>query len=406
MAAYGYSHVPDRGFHAFLGDLEEGAWKEISIDKYDAGSGSAAALEAPRPVAWKLRARWSIARLDVVLAVASDDVLRSLDAAWDSAQRAFDYTVAAAEEHEDAPRAHGRDAGPARHAEGWRHRADHPDLWCRGRFRALAAGSGQEQAHGGRSQEDRRSLTSSGSRRRPTRWRRRWVAARWRGRPGARSMRLREAMGVCVTAFNSIHDEMVWLLEHLPAGKKREQIEALHRPFLELLKRYPPPASAASAATRAGRGGAEIRRGLGRQRRREAPRFLAAAESRSPVGSQALRAGRDRACSTRKRVATGLAAPASGSRPGLQHPRAGRDRACRAEGGSRGRLRHLARLRGVIGSRPCPVASPPSKSSARSRRATRPVLRQLGVDLDDPADAELFISGVRAAEASIAEQER
>ncbi|WP_437899338.1 hypothetical protein [Sorangium sp. So ce124] len=36
----------------------------------------------------------------------------------------------------------------------------------------------------------------------------------------------------------------------------------------------------------------------------------------------------------------------------------------------------------------------------------RLVLLQLGVDLDDPADAELFISGVRAAEASIAEQER
>ncbi|WP_437299241.1 hypothetical protein [Sorangium sp. So ce426] len=36
----------------------------------------------------------------------------------------------------------------------------------------------------------------------------------------------------------------------------------------------------------------------------------------------------------------------------------------------------------------------------------RHVLRELGVDLDDPADAKLFISGVRAAEASIAEQER
>ncbi|WP_437592318.1 hypothetical protein [Sorangium sp. So ce1000] len=36
----------------------------------------------------------------------------------------------------------------------------------------------------------------------------------------------------------------------------------------------------------------------------------------------------------------------------------------------------------------------------------RLALLELGVDLDDPADAELFISGVRAAEVSIAEQER
>ncbi|AGP34590.1 hypothetical protein [Sorangium cellulosum] len=83
------------------------------------------------------------------------------------------------------------------------------------------------------------------------------------GPQGARSRRLREAMGVCVTAFNSIHDEMAWLLEHLPAGKKREQVEALHRPFLALLKRYPPPASAAGAATEPEEGGAEAEEASG-----------------------------------------------------------------------------------------------------------------------------------------------
>ncbi|WP_437717209.1 hypothetical protein WMF45_12800 [Sorangium sp. So ce448] len=36
----------------------------------------------------------------------------------------------------------------------------------------------------------------------------------------------------------------------------------------------------------------------------------------------------------------------------------------------------------------------------------RAVLLQLGLDLGDPADAELFVSGVRAADVSIAEQER
>lgn len=258
MAAYGYSHVPDRGFHAFIGDLEEGAWKEISIDKYDAPDQVAPLLlEAPRPVAWKLRARWSIARLDEVLAVASDDVLRSLDAAWDSAQRAFDYTVAAAEEHEDAAvrtaatrlrRAMLKGGGTAQTTLTYGAEVDF------GRSQLEAAKNKRMEAdlkkigalpHIKRIEAATDALAKGMGR------------GAVEGRPGARSIRLREAMGVCVTAFNSIHDEMVWLLEHLPAGKKREQVEALHRPFLELLKRYPPPASAAGAATEPEEGGAE-----------------------------------------------------------------------------------------------------------------------------------------------------
>ncbi|WP_437769772.1 hypothetical protein ACSRUE_41980 [Sorangium sp. KYC3313] len=248
MAAYGYSHVPDRGFHAFIGDLEEGAWKEISIDKYDAPDQVAPLLlEAPRPVAWKLRARWSIARLDEVLAVASDDVLRSLDAAWDSAQRAFDYTVAAAEEHEDAAvrtaatrvrRAMLKGGGTGQTTLTYGAEVDF------GRSQLEAAKNKRMEAdlkkigalpHLKRIEAATDALAKAMGR------------GAVEGRPGARSTRLREAMGVCVNAFNTIHDEMVWLLEHLPAGKKREQVEALHRPFLELLKRYPPPA--ASAAT-------------------------------------------------------------------------------------------------------------------------------------------------------------
>jgi hypothetical protein len=36
----------------------------------------------------------------------------------------------------------------------------------------------------------------------------------------------------------------------------------------------------------------------------------------------------------------------------------------------------------------------------------RAVLLRLGLDLDDPADAELFVEGVRAADDAIAAQER
>ncbi|AUX42825.1 hypothetical protein SOCE26_042600 [Sorangium cellulosum] len=254
MAAYGYSYVPDRGFHAFARDLEEGEWKDVSTDKYDAPDQvSPLLLEAPRPVIWKLRARWSIARLDEMLAVTSDDVLRSLDAAWDSAQRAFDYTVAAAEEHEDLAvraaasrirRAMLKGGGTGQTALPYGAEVDF------GRSQVAAARNKRTEADlkkiGALSHMKRIEATTDALAKGMGRG-----AAE--GRAGTRSKRLREAVGACVNTFNSIHDEMVWLLEHLPPGKKRDQIDALHRPFLDLLKRYPPRASAATG----GEGAAE-----------------------------------------------------------------------------------------------------------------------------------------------------
>ncbi len=50
------------------------------------------------------------------------------------------------------------------------------------------------------------------------------------------------------------------------------------------------------------------------------------------------------------------------------------------------------------------------RSSAEILHAVPPrdraMLLQLGVDLNDPEDAELFVEGVRAADEAIAEQER
>ncbi|WP_437591509.1 hypothetical protein [Sorangium sp. So ce1000] len=52
----------------------------------------------------------------------------------------------------------------------------------------------------------------------------------------------------------------------------------------------------------------------------------------------------------------------------------------------------------------------PRRSAAEILRSVPPrdraALLRAGLDLDDPADAKLFVSGVRAADASIAEQER
>jgi hypothetical protein len=60
-----------------------------------------------------------------------------------------------------------------------------------------------------------------------------------RKRAAAPSKRLRDAVAACSTAFNVIHDEMAWLIEHTPPGKQRNYLEALHAPFLALLDRYP-----------------------------------------------------------------------------------------------------------------------------------------------------------------------
>ena len=44
MASYGYSFVTDKAFSAFARDLEQGAWKSVSIDKYDVPNRVPAAL--------------------------------------------------------------------------------------------------------------------------------------------------------------------------------------------------------------------------------------------------------------------------------------------------------------------------------------------------------------------------
>ncbi len=103
MAAYGYSFVTDKAFSAFARDLEQGAWKGVSVDKYDVPNRVPAAslFEAPRPVVWKLRARWSIAALDEALGVASAAALAELDTEWDTAQRALHLFLASAAESKD-----------------------------------------------------------------------------------------------------------------------------------------------------------------------------------------------------------------------------------------------------------------------------------------------------------------
>ncbi|WP_438031877.1 hypothetical protein [Sorangium sp. So ce204] len=257
MARYGYSFVPDRGFSAFSRDLDGGAWKDVSIKKYDTPDRMPPQLvEAPRPVAWKLRATWCIAALDEALGIASATELAALDAEWDAAQRALHHFVASAEEGEDAA---------VREAAS--------------RIRAvMLKGNGTEQTRLGydpevdfgrsqvaaakRSMEaDLKKIGAGAHLKRIEKATEALARGIGRGggekRPGTRAKRLRAAISGCVTAFNAIHDEITWLLAHsAPGGKQRQQLEALHAPFLALLDRYPPPAR--SAATDDGEGEEEV----------------------------------------------------------------------------------------------------------------------------------------------------
>ena len=248
MAGYGYSYVTDKGFTAYLRELSEGVWKGISIKKYDTPDQKPAGLlDAPRAVVWKLRATWALVALGATNNAATQEALQRLDAEWDSAQRAGHLFLASAAEHPD----------PEHRAAAERLRA------------AILAGNGVEQTNYGYDAEvdfgwHQVQVTSSG----PLAADVKTVGfgaylkriheatealsaglgrAPGQNRAPARSKRVREALGVCRTAFNAIHDEMEWLLAHTPAGATQEELTALHAPFLALLDRYPPTANVPAA---------------------------------------------------------------------------------------------------------------------------------------------------------------
>jgi hypothetical protein len=255
MSTYDYSCVTDKGFIAFLYDLDEGAWKDVSIKRYDTLSRTPLTLliDAPRPVAWKLRVTWSITTLKYALGSVSAELLDQLDAEWDSSQRALDLTLSAAMEHRDA--AHRRAATSLR--------------------QALLAGNGDEQTGYSYDAEvdfgrRQRALTSSGPLAEDTKTvgivehlhrihEATEALARGLGRtPGQprsvpRVRRVREALAGCAAAFTTIHDEIRWLIEHTPEGEAKKRLHALHAPFLALLDRYlgRVPTSQDSSSTRA-----------------------------------------------------------------------------------------------------------------------------------------------------------
>ena len=56
------------------------------------------------------------------------------------------------------------------------------------------------------------------------------------GNARARSLQIRAAWTGCVTAFNGVHDDLVWMRDHTAPGVERERVIALLAPFEALLE--------------------------------------------------------------------------------------------------------------------------------------------------------------------------
>jgi hypothetical protein len=250
MAGKGYSFVPEKGFIAIVRDLSEGAWKDVALKKYDAPDrklDGKLLMSAPRPVVWKLMLMWAVGDLQLALGMGLAELLDRLDVDWDRVERRFHFAVAGAEEHDDP--AHREAAGRVR------------AMMLMGNGTAQTNLGYDEEVDFGRQQvllaskaplsDDIKRLGLGGH-----------VAdidnatealAAGLGRaPGqkratARSVRIREALVACSSAFNTVHDEIVWLLAHTVPGETHDLLTALLAPLEALLERYPPPAKQAAA---------------------------------------------------------------------------------------------------------------------------------------------------------------
>lgn len=247
MAGHGYSFVTDKGFNGFTRELDGGAWGAISIKPYDTDDEAAKLPLADMPAAavWKLRTLWGVRAVAKATGI---DALAEIDAEWDSAQRALHLAVGVAEEHKE----------PAVRAAAGRLRL------------SLLSGGGIAQTQLGFDQEvdfalnqldlaSRAPLADDVQTASVGEHLKRVQAATevfavalgrdtGKGRAPSRGRRIREALVACSAAFNGVHDEIEWAVEHTRDLAERARLEALLVPLKGLLERYPAPAAAAPAA--------------------------------------------------------------------------------------------------------------------------------------------------------------
>jgi hypothetical protein len=242
MAHHGYDHVTEKGFVAFAHDLREGAWADVSIKAHANAQQMLPSnpMDVPRDVAWKLRATWAIATLRDALGT-SPEVLVELDALWDATQRKLSNALGSAAEDRDpelraaAERlqralALPEGAGTAKTSVSYDEDVDF------GRHQVELMSKG---AHA----EDVKRLGLDGLRdeiHHATEGLARGVGRGPREqRTAERYNRIRAATAACVAAFEGLHDEIAWFVEHTPQGVARRRLERMLAPFQALLDRYP-----------------------------------------------------------------------------------------------------------------------------------------------------------------------
>ena len=251
MTAYGYSYVSDKGFVAFSRDLSEGAWKSVSIAKYDTPDKglSASTIDASHPVIWKLRITWAIAALKQAL---GSSTLEELDASWDSCQRKLNYRLAEHAESKDPAVQKAAERLRAQLLEGngtGQTTSDYDQEVDFGRKQielvkeGAAAADVKKLKIGDLIQEIEETTEAL------AKGRGRTAGAK---RAAAPSIQQREALTACSAAFNGVHDTIAWFIDNTPNGPDRDKLTELQAPFEALLARNPPRAAASKATSPAG----------------------------------------------------------------------------------------------------------------------------------------------------------
>ncbi|MFO0587874.1 MAG: hypothetical protein U0441_10060 [Polyangiaceae bacterium] len=245
-ALLGYSGVPNTGFVSFLRALEEGPWGAVSTKAWDSKKkdSDSSLLDAPLIVAFKLELRTAV--LQLVDALGTPNLL-ALDEDWDSTQRRLSFRIAEARNAKDrAARAAADRVSSALLVNGgvaqtqldldgevdfgWtqlhlvkndpRVAADVKSLKMQDVIDDVEKSTNALAEALGRNKGKKRK---------------------------SRSLKLKEALQGCVTAFNTVHQGLLLLLNTTPKGAAHDRISALVEPLEELLSRASSAASADNA---------------------------------------------------------------------------------------------------------------------------------------------------------------
>lgn len=236
MAAFGYGNVKDRAFVAFERELDDGAWKDIATNAYDATAKDNASvlLNAPLPVLWKMRLRLGIA---AVIAALAAPPLTALDDAWDASERRLFHRIAVGI---DDPNRAVRDAadrlftGLLAGTGTGQTQLDYDAEVDFGRHQIALTQEGAPLATDAKKMKlgdalgDIEKTTEA------------LAKALGRGKGEKRkspSLQLRNAVAECAASFNAVHDALAWMMGRTPKGLDRDRLEALLLPLEALLAR-------------------------------------------------------------------------------------------------------------------------------------------------------------------------